>query len=751
MKRRKRIGVFIAFIDRYFQTQLKKGIEAYCEAQDWDLLYFAGRSIQSPAVNEVQNNAIFELMNTERIDGLIMTSGTLANYIGTETFLTFMEVFRQIPMISLSLELPGYTSIVLDNKTSIKYIMKHLIEEHKFNNYAYISGPKTNQEAVERLEGYKEALTASGIPYDEELIFEGNHTEETAINGVYHFFNDLQKRPDVIVAGNDDMAMGAYKALTSLGIKVPEEVAITGFDGTERVESFVIPMTTIQQPLFEMGFQAVYTLHQILLNKEVDAIIPVKGTFVMGESCGCFGTITEDLNPYETSDMIFLQALEFSELATNLLENKLIITSSIVNALEVKINRKYYFKSIEKLIHMLALDILEHSNKNKFLIMLNRVIQNDPVLNSRIEWQNGLLILKKHINGLKIKEEALLWISDLFYKANSLISQIVIRKERSNDYNTHLTHNRANFLIHSFTSITTIEGVFEFFRRQIKNWNFSELYVCLYEKPVPFSEQERFVIPSKVHFSYGYQNGIEHPQEFFHSDEMLPSRILESDKRFSLVFQPLFFQLNQFGYIVVDVETSRDVLFGTLKEQICNLLERKMLLDQLKETNSQLKAISRMDVLTGLYNRRGFYEFGGNAYQNAVQSRLKLSIIYGDLDGLKIVNDRFGHYEGDVLIQSISQMLKSSCDEDAIIGRVGGDEFIICLIEQPNEDRGSIILERIQENVNLHNQKSKKPYTLSISLGISVYDPEKPQIFEELIKKADADLYLAKRNKKTGS
>lgn len=752
MLKRKRIGIYLAYIDRYYQFQIVKGIQTYCETHDWDLLFFSGRSIQSPAPNEAQNNAIYELINTQKLDGLIVTSGTLANYVGAEAFITFMQAYKDIPIISLSMELPGMTSLILDNKASLRLLMEHLTQEHDYKKYAYISGPRTNQEAVERLECYIEVLKEKGIEIDEDLIYEGNHGSESGMEAINHFYRVLNKRPDVIVAGNDDMAMGAYKALNALGIKVPTDVAITGFDGTERVESFYLPITTIRQPLFEMGYQAGQSLMRTFSNQPVEPIILLNGSLIVGESCGCFDGLQMVFNsPSEINGSSLNEARkDFCQLAVQLLKDAPYLSERLLNALEIRSNSAYYVQSMDLLIKAFSENLMDRRSESQLLFTLNRIIQNDvDFMESRIEWQNVLIVLKKYFVNQLPNSEVILWADELFFRANTLVGRIMIRKERSNDFAAHLQHAETSLMIHSFTSVTTLDGMLQLIQQQVINWQFSEMYICLYPEPILFSERERFVVPEKIHLYYGINNGQELLPEVFEAQDMLPSTVLDEGKRLELVFQPLFFRYNQFGYMVTDVETNNNILFMALKEQICNLLERKMLIDKLEATNSQLQVISRMDALTGLYNRRGFYEFSETAYQYVVENGLTLSVIYGDLDGLKMVNDRYGHYEGDVFIQTIARLIKESSDKDAIIGRVGGDEFIICLVESTDGTLGVKTLEKIRQSVKTFNKGWRKNYPISLSLGMSQYDPKKPKIFEELIKKADANLYIEKRKKKS--
>ena len=129
--------------------------------------------------------------------------------------------------------------------------------------------------------------------------------------------------------------------------------------------------------------------------------------------------------------------------------------------------------------------------------------------------------------------------------------------------------------------------------------------------------------------------------------------------------------------------------------------------------------------------------------------RLKRGIflLYADLDGLKVINDTLGHEEGDRAIKEIAVILKETFRNSDIIGRIGGDEFVVIPIATV-ADNLNVITTRLQKNIDIQNEKINRNYKLSLSIGIAYYDPEHPITIEELLTVADALMYDQKRNKK---
>lgn len=154
----------------------------------------------------------------------------------------------------------------------------------------------------------------------------------------------------------------------------------------------------------------------------------------------------------------------------------------------------------------------------------------------------------------------------------------------------------------------------------------------------------------------------------------------------------------------------------------------------------RLEETYKSDALTGLYNRSGFTR----EYDRLIaQSRGVVTIALADLDGLKYINDNFGHGEGDVAIRTVAQALKAACPEGAVCTRFGGDEMIAVIEGECTEP----LRERLNALLEDHSKKSGKPYRVSASLGIYVSRDESKD-FEELMKKADKLMYADKMEKK---
>ncbi len=175
--------------------------------------------------------------------------------------------------------------------------------------------------------------------------------------------------------------------------------------------------------------------------------------------------------------------------------------------------------------------------------------------------------------------------------------------------------------------------------------------------------------------------------------------------------------------------------------QIQDITERK-------RAEAAIRTLSLADELTGLYNRRGFLAFSKQHLNSLHRTNKGVVVVYADLDGLKTINDSFGHKEGDRALTRTAELLKETFRSSDVLGRLGGDEFTALAAVDPE---GGIerLLSRLQERFDSYNALKLVPYELSISIGVVQRDVDGAQSMEDLMALADLAMYKNKRTKQT--
>lgn len=197
--------------------------------------------------------------------------------------------------------------------------------------------------------------------------------------------------------------------------------------------------------------------------------------------------------------------------------------------------------------------------------------------------------------------------------------------------------------------------------------------------------------------------------------------------------------------------TSRDYHAAWIHHQVVPLVDGVAItsrdITERRRQEEALRALSLIDELTGLYNRRGFLTLAQQQLKLARRGHRELVLLFIDMDDFKEINDTFGHNEGDMALRRASEVLKHTFRDSDIIARLGGDEFVV-LATDTGKTGSEIIIQRMRRELLERNERDGYPYRLSFSVGAARFDPEAPPSIEELMAAADAMLYENKKYKR---
>ena len=265
---------------------------------------------------------------------------------------------------------------------------------------------------------------------------------------------------------------------------------------------------------------------------------------------------------------------------------------------------------------------------------------------------------------------------------------------------------------------------------------------------------------ARVAMAFFNEKTFERPDIDFNPNVMmLPSEIREKMTG-GYVIYPIYAECFQYGYIFIKMGRYERVFYQLVFELIAKEIitsikitgeqaEKNSLKNQnvtLEQYSEKMHRLSFTDEMTGLLNRRGFYEYAKRQISAALESGRNGLVIYCDMDGLKKINDTYGHDVGDRAIKYEAQVLRSVFRSTDISGRLGGDEFAVLACDMKLKDFPRVKRAMMAECEKI-NSGSLEPFTLSISVGCSEFSAAKDDI-EELLNSADSSQYEDKRAKK---
>jgi diguanylate cyclase (GGDEF)-like protein/PAS domain S-box-containing protein len=164
----------------------------------------------------------------------------------------------------------------------------------------------------------------------------------------------------------------------------------------------------------------------------------------------------------------------------------------------------------------------------------------------------------------------------------------------------------------------------------------------------------------------------------------------------------------------------------------------------LARARDELRSLSLVDELTGVYNRRGFLSLATQHLSLAQRNGGRVCLIMVDVDGLKEINDRFGHHQGDAALVALASILKENCRRSDVVARIGGDEFVL-LAPSISEGGTSFLLARLHRALEAESQRNPRPHRFSASIGAVECQPDPGYTIDRLLNEADRKMYEAKR------
>ena len=345
---------------------------------------------------------------------------------------------------------------------------------------------------------------------------------------------------------------------------------------------------------------------------------------------------------------------------------------------------------------------------------------------------------------------------------NQKISDLYSVIANSNSFEAHLN---------SMVMRLTEDDNFDVFREHLAEYMASawasNAWICMAKggmKPRPLTADEladdstyepheaKFFEGDKITNIFSWDKNIPYTisEVEFDRSELLPNLIQKLEKHDHIFFAPIFFRNAAQGYIGLCCGLE----FTSLKFTSTFMNYLNMMLEVMKQkffisaAVSQLKSMYILDFMTSLYNRRGFYTKIKPQLENCISLKYDLVIVSVDMDGLKHINDTYGHNEGDNAIKALSNLLCQSVNDDAIVARFGGDEFVVAGVFPNGDTMAEEFKATFDRKLSAFNEITDKPYKISASIGVSITKPNHGTNLDALIEIADSIMYREKESRK---
>ena len=762
-KNRLNIGFLTCHLDNDYAFEICKGVEYAAEEADVNLIVFPGMYLNASyndpvnAKYDYQYNSIFYYANKKSLDALIISIGSIGSFLSVEDKKAFLESF-DMPVLTIEAEIPGYPFLYTEGATGMRATMEHLINDHKKTKIGFVSGRLENADALERFNIYKKVLTEYGIGYDEKKVAYGNFSEFTE-----DIVDELLKNnPDLeaIVFANDTMAIGGYRSIKKRGLVIGKDILVTGFDNAPTALALTPQLTTVDNNIMDLGYNAVYQAIELVRTGETSVSL-LHSKLIKRLSCGCnpaknkelLADINDKLDKKKDIDLID----EFKNLFMSHYEY-LFYSKQLFKILDpyFKIFTNYIYNDIRY-----SDDELRKATED----VLDSSIIVYYFSHSKMTYLIDLL--SNYLLNLNLDKDKLAGLEEMFNTILSFLSFYI-----SNEYTQEVKASKESVWQSMRMTRDTLltanddERCYKMIANNLYEISgFQSAFVYLYDELPLLLNDGMWKVPKYISLQAFCKDGK--AKVLSEGKRILPSYMIfnhkytPNERRHTMVITPLFTNEAQHGLLLCETNLSNfnkiystslqlgtSLKFITLMKQemaIQNRLEQTM--NEIRDKNDQLNALSITDELTGLYNRRGFFETVDYIISNKSTGGRKGLVGYIDMDNLKQVNDRYGHKDGDYALTSIANTLRKSFPKGTIIARIGGDEFAVFVpsLEGTTIKNITDSMSYYQERVN---EVGGKPYYIEFSYGFKelicsdILDIEAEMIV------ADEELYKDKKNKR---
>ncbi|MBE5942151.1 MAG: GGDEF domain-containing protein [Lachnospiraceae bacterium] len=631
----KNIAVLVTAIDSDAQAEMLRGIEECGKEHGYNIsvfLWFTGGTEKDKHTLGELN--IVYLPDYNLFDGMIIV-GNVFNTPGSRERIEQAIEDVEIPIVAIGCEVENATSINTDGYTAMKTLVEHFVEHHQFKRIHFVKGVDKNPDADMRYQAYVDVLTEHGMPVLPERITQGDFYITGGELAVREILGSGLELPEAIVCANDTMALAACDMLMQKGYRIPEDIAMSGYDYTSEGQEHVPAMTTVKSNVYALGNKACEVLMERIENPqsvEPDTLFRIPDQVVLNESCGC-------AKPDDRPD---------------------------------RHHRSYS-----------TTEIVQRRLIQQMIILEKGIMECDGIV--------GWLECLQQFIAVLDPPECYWCVNDNF--VDDVFGMDVLEQE-------------------------------------------------------DMSVEEKLAYTDEVRVLMAYKNGIFRQKPPFESKKALDVLFEETEEPKTYVFTPLHYLERNFGYLVfVDSDFVKgNPLCVTWLIKMGDSIESIRKQSLLRNAMERLDEMYIRDSLTGMLNRFGMERFYNEVKRKCMMTRCKMHLSFIDLDGLKKINDAYGHEEGDKIITAAANILQKCAGRFKII-RYGGDEFIV-MGAVKSEKEVEAYWKNVESEVHIYNQNERNKATLSLSYGHMLFPVGADTHLADCIKIVDDLMYQNKTKKK---
>ncbi len=552
--RRSTIGFITDSLTEPYQLSLLRGAIAAARDRRVNLVAYAAGVPDAVPPRHV-------LPGVGSVDALVITANTMAYQVGLDGIAQYCDGLGHQRVCFVGAQVGDRPSVVTDNADGMQQAVRHLVRVHSQQRVAFIGGPLGHNEADERLQAYRNALTEGGLEPAAELVAHGDFMRHSGARAMAEVLS-RGVEPDAVVAANDEMAFGALETLRERGLAVPEDVALVGFDDVEEGRFTTPPLTSVRQPLEQQGREAVRLAVEMVDHGNNIESLTLPLDLVVRSSCGCGA----EMSGLATGTQQLSGAFELA-----FQQRRPVILAEMSRAGQATLGRVSAGWR-ERLLRALV-DDLRGVTHGKFLTALQDEVSRSRSSGGRLGgWQRVLTVLRKEARACLLDDCRLAaFLEDTLHQARQMVgvemqNQQAMRRMQVEHWMAALRVSSAEL-----NSVARVDGLLTVLVDHLDRLGFGRAYLALHNDD-----------PSTSRLVLGYdrelplQDAAAAP--VFSTQQLTPPDLRTNDDAMVWVTLPLRVGEQQFGWLLLDYGPGEAMVWETIREQTAVALRFCLLL-----------------------------------------------------------------------------------------------------------------------------------------------------------------------------
>ncbi len=578
--KRRNIAVLGAQLNRAWGNEFMAGVLASARAGDVNVVCFVGG--RPSTVNGGDSYGVYDLVKNGQFDGVLL-SADLAHGLSEGEVAVFCNTLAPLPIASFSIPGADISSVMADNAGGMRAIARHLIETHRYERFAFVRGPAGQVEAEARYEAFLAELKEHKIRFDKNLVLDGDFSAESGRAAVRTLLDERGISVRAIVAANDRMAFGVLEALQERGIRVPEQIAVTGFDDVSESQSMGVPLTTVRQSFYEAGVRAFESLIARIDGAKAGESVTIPADLVVRWSCGCL------------PESIQRAAVLPREVAqTGRLENKRAAAiKALLGAAGVKEQdpaRQEYVEAIGKAWDDFLAALRDTNKSEEFLKsaqgMVGILEKHGYDFNT---WQNVLSTFRRYALGGISSTTTILHAENLFQQARMLAGELSQRTQAYRRLQLVKQEELLNNFSFSMASAVSFETIGDAIAAHFPNLGLKRWYVMYYDD----ADAQRFASQYYRLLMQYDEKGFSMPEGRSKSatGQLTPRGKKTDEHRHDAVVMPLSLAGNRFGFMWAEMGPDDWDVYVQVRNLLSSALLRVKLVTQREKAQREVERL----------------------------------------------------------------------------------------------------------------------------------------------------------------